>query len=58
MSETVQNIIVGTILVASTIWIILKFCRKKQEKDSGCCGCSLQDACKNKKKDQSCCEKN
>lgn len=51
MSETIQYIIVGVILIASAIWIIVKFSRKKHDKDSGCCGCSLQDSCKFKKKD-------
>ncbi len=57
MSETIQYIIIGVILLASAIWIIVKFRRKKQGKDSGCCGCSLQDACSQKQKKESCCEK-
>lgn len=57
MSETTQYIIVGVILIASAIWIVAKFRRKNQGKDSGCCGCNLQDACKNKRKNQPCCDK-
>ena len=57
MSETTQYIIVGVILIASVIWIIVKFRRKRQGKDSGCCGCSLQDACSKKQEKPSCCDK-
>ncbi|MDE6561594.1 MAG: hypothetical protein K2K75_09450 [Muribaculaceae bacterium] len=57
MSESIQYIIVGVILIASAIWIIVKIRRKNQGKDSGCCGCSLQDACKNKQKNQARCDK-
>ncbi|MDE6548990.1 MAG: hypothetical protein K2L22_08330 [Muribaculaceae bacterium] len=57
MSESIQYIIVGVILIASAIWIIVRIRRKNQGKDSGCCGCSLQNACKSKQKKQSCCDK-
>ncbi len=57
MSETIQYIIVGVILFVSVVWIIVKFRKKKQGRDSGCCGCSLQDACSQKQKKQSCCDK-
>ncbi len=57
MSETIQYIIVGVILLASAIWIIVKFRRRKQGKDSACFGCSLKDACCHKQKKPSCCEK-
>lgn len=57
MNETLQYILVGVILLASAIWIVVKFRRNKQGKDSGCCGCSLQDACKSKQKNQSSCNK-
>lgn len=57
MSETIQYIIVGIVLMASAIWIVVKFLKKKQGRDQGCCGCSLQDACKNKQKKATCCDK-
>ncbi len=57
MSETIQYIIVGMILLASAIWIVVKFRRKRKGKDSGCCGCSLQESCYGKKKKPSCCDK-
>lgn len=57
MSVTVQYIIVGVILIVSVIWIVVKFRRKKQGKDSGCCGCSLQESCCGKKEKSSCCDK-
>ncbi|MDE6696222.1 MAG: FeoB-associated Cys-rich membrane protein [Muribaculaceae bacterium] len=57
MSETMQYIIVGSILLASVVWIIVKFRRKRHGKDSGCCGCSLQESCCSKKKNPSWCDK-
>ncbi len=57
MSIIIQYIIVGAILLASAIWIVVKFRRKRQGKDAGCCGCSLQDACSQKRKKASCCNK-
>lgn len=57
MNESIQYIVVGAILIASAMWIVVKFRRKREGKDSGCCGCSLQDACKNKQKNQPCCDK-
>lgn len=57
MNETIQYLIVGVILLASAIWIVVKAVRKKQGKDSGCCGCSLADSCgKVKKERSSCCD--
>ena len=57
MSKTIQYIIVGIILMASAIWILVKFRKNKQGGDPGCCGCSLQDACKNKQKKATSCDK-
>ncbi len=57
MSVTLQYIIVGVILFVSAIWIVVKIRKKKQGKDSACCGCSLQDACSLKKKKSPCCDK-
>ncbi len=57
MNETIQYLIVGVILLASAIWIVVKVVRKKHGKDSGCCGCSLQESCCGKKKKPSCCDK-
>ena len=57
MSDTIQYIIVGAILLASAIWIVVKFRKKKEGTDTGCCGCSLADSCgKVKKESSSCCD--
>ncbi len=45
MNETIQYIIVGAILLASAIRIVVKFRRKRNGKDAGCCGCSLAETC-------------
>lgn len=57
MNETIQYIIVGAILLASAIWIVVKFRRKKQGKNPGCFGCSLQDTCLKKQVKSYCYDK-
>lgn len=45
-SQHIQYIAVCAILVAVIGWLLYSFFRKKPGGSSGCCGCSLSDACK------------
>lgn len=49
MSVTLQYVIVCVILAVSAIWIAIRFHKNQQIKDSGCLGCDLYDACKQRK---------
>lgn len=45
MSETLQYIIVGIIVVVAVVYIF----RRLFSKDSDCAGCEIKDCCKKKK---------
>ena len=54
MSETVQYVIVGIIILATILWIVARTVKNQKKKTSGCCGCSLQDACAKNHKESDC----
>ncbi|MCM1489307.1 MAG: hypothetical protein NC095_00545 [Muribaculum sp.] len=51
MSEELQYVILGVILLLCVAYIAKKVIRTKGRKSSGCCGCSLQNECKKHAKD-------
>ncbi len=48
-AQKIQYIAVFVILAAVTGWIIWSLIRRKSGKHSGCCGCGLADACRERK---------
>lgn len=41
----IQYILVGAILLATTVWIIWKLIKIKKNGPKSCCGCSLSESC-------------
>lgn len=41
----IQYIIVGAILLAASVWIILKLIKIRKQGPRSCCGCALSQTC-------------
>lgn len=41
----IQYIAVGIILLATVVWIIVKFIKNRKSGSNSCCGCSLSQNC-------------